>query len=388
MKKKIIISLTALLLFCITAFSQQFNQEYIDSLIKSSAQAQVARTSKFVLVGYTSVTAKFNKEDGAAFNNLVFNPIFLWQPHKNIIIEAEMETEIEGTETKIDMGYANASFFLNKYLTVRTGKFISPFGIFQDRLHPSWINKLPTVPVGTGEDELGVGPTSEIGIDFRGGIPLGSSKMNYSVFFSNGAQLITDPADPDKQGTLLYGSVETINKKFTAGGRLGLLPFSNSSLEIGFSYRNGNVGDKNSVYKSVGSQMYALDLTYVKQLDFIKGMFDVKAQWNKVNVDKAEYIDPDDPTGATLYTFDNKRNSVFAQAAYRPSMSQSKFLKKTEIVFRYAGFNPPDGAKDLEKIKQYTYGINYWINWRTAVKLAYQSQKNDNAFLVQFAVGF
>jgi hypothetical protein len=388
MKKKILIQFAGLLLFSATAFSQQFNQEYIDSLIKSSAQAQVARTSKFVIVGYTSVSAKFNKEDGAAFNNLVFNPILLWQPHKNILIEAEMETEIEGSETKIDMGYANASFFLNKYLTVRTGKFISPFGIFQDRLHPSWINKLPTVPVGTGEDELGVGPTSEIGIDFRGGIPLGSAKMNYSIFFANGAQLITDPAEPGKQGTLTYGNAEVINKKLTGGGRIGFLPLSNSSLEVGFSYRNGNVGDKNSAYKSIGSQMYALDLTYVKQLDFIKGMFDVKAQWNKVNVDKAEYTDPNDPTGNTLYTFENKRSSFFTQAAYRPSMSQNKFLKKTELVFRYAGFNPPDGAKDLEKIKQYTYGINYWVNWRTAVKLAYQNQKNDNAFLVQFAVGF
>ncbi|MCA6441400.1 MAG: hypothetical protein IM562_09345 [Chitinophagaceae bacterium] len=388
MKKKILIQFAGLLLFSATAFSQQFNQEYIDSLIKSSAQAQVARTSKFAIVGYTSVFAKFNKEDGAAFNNLVFNPILLWQPHKNIVIEAEMETEIEGSETKIDMGYANASFFLNKYLTVRTGKFISPFGIFQDRLHPSWINKLPTVPVGTGEDKLGVGPTSEIGIDFRGGIPLGSAKMNYSIFFANGAQLITDPTDPGKQGTLTYGNAETINKKLTGGGRVGFLPLSNSSLEVGFSYRNGNVGDKNSAYKFIGTQMYALDLTYVKQLDFIKGMFDVKAQWNKVNVDKAEYIDPGDPTGNTLYTFENKRSSFFTQAAYRPSMSQSKFLKKTELVFRYAGFNPPTGAKGLEEIKQYTYGINYWFTWRTAFKAAYQSQKDSNAFFLQVAVGF
>ncbi|MBX9785302.1 MAG: hypothetical protein K2X48_18615 [Chitinophagaceae bacterium] len=388
MKKKILIQFAGLLLFSAGAFSQQFNQDYIDSLIKSSSQAQVARASKFVIVGYTSVSAKFSKADGAAFNNLVFNPIFLWQPHKNILIEAEMETEIEGTETKIDMGYANASFFLHKYLTVRTGKFISPFGIFQDRLHPSWINKLPTVPVGTGEDEFGVGPTSEIGVDFRGGVPLGSAKMNYSIFFANGAQLITDPATPSKQGTFTYGNADAISKKLTVGGRLGLLPFSNSSLELGVSYRNGNVGDKNSIYKNVGSQMYALDMIYVKQLDFIKGMFDVKAQWNKVNVDKTEYIDPNDPTGNTLYTFENKRSSFFTQAAYRPSMAQGKFLKKTELVFRYAGFNPPDGAKDLIKIKQYTYGINYWFNWRTAVKLAYQNQKNDNAFLVQFAVGF
>lgn len=80
MKKKILIQFAGLLLFSATAFSQQFNQEYIDSLIKSSAQAQVARTSKFAIVGYTSVFAKFNKEDGAAFNNLVFNPILLWQP--------------------------------------------------------------------------------------------------------------------------------------------------------------------------------------------------------------------------------------------------------------------------------------------------------------------
>ena len=388
MKKKNFISISAMLLFSLAGFSQEFNKEYIDSLIKSSAQAQVARTSKFAVVGYTSVSAKFSKEEGAAFNNLVFNPILLWQPHKNIVIEAEMETEIEGSETKIDMGYADASFFVNKYLTVRTGKFISPFGIFQDRLHPSWIKKLPTVPVGTGEDELGVGPTSEIGIDFRGGLPLGSSKMNYSVFLSNGAQLITEPSDPAKQGTLSYGNAETINKKLTAGGRVGFLPFSNSSLEVGFSYRNGNVGDKNSVYKAVAAQMYAWDLTYVKQLDFIKGLFDVKAQWNKVNVDKADYTDPDDPTGNTLYTFDNKRNSFFTQAAYRPSMSQSKFLKRTELVFRYAGFNPPTGAKGLEDIKQYTYGINYWFTWRTAFKAAYQSQKDNNAFFLQVAVGF
>lgn len=388
MIKKILTQFAGLLLFSTLAFSQQFNQDYIDSLIKSSSQAQVARASKFAIVGYTSVSAKFSKADGAAFNNLVFNPIFLWQPHKNIVIEAEMETEIEGTETKIDMGYANASFFLNKYITLRAGKFISPFGIFQDRLHPTWINKLPTVPVGTGEDELGIGPTSEIGIDVRGGVPLGSSKMNYSLYVANGAQLITDPSEPGKQGTLAYASTETINKKLTAGGRLGLLPLSNSSLEVGVSYRNGNVGDKNSVYKNVGSQMYALDLTYVKQLDFIKGLFDVKAQWNKVNIDKAEYIDPDDPTGNTLYTFDNKRSSFFTQAAYRPSMAQSKFLKKTELVFRYAGFNPPDGAKDLEEIKQYTYGINYWFTWRTAFKAAYQSQKDNSAFFLQIAVGF
>lgn len=387
MKRKQICLLTCSFLFAASVKAQQYNQEYIDSLIKDATQNQVARTSKFLITGYTNITAKFSKEE-SSFTNVGLTPILLWQPHKNILVEAELETEIEGSETAIELGYADASFIVSKYLTIRTGKFLSPFGIFQDRLHPSWINKLPTFPVGTGEDELGVGPVSEIGIDFRGGVPLGSSKMNYSVFLANGAQLITDPADAAKQGTLTYGNADAVSKKITAGGRLGLLPFSNSSLEIGFSYRSGNVGDKNSMYKNIGSQMYALDLAYVKQLSFIKGTFDVKAQYNNVKVDKAEYTDPDDPTGTTTYSFDNKRNSFFAQGAYRPAMSQSKFLKKTELVFRYAGFNPPTGAKGLEEVKQYTYGLNYWFTWRTVFKAAYQSQKDNNTFFLQVAVGF
>lgn len=387
MKKKNFIQIITLLLFSNAAFCQQYNQEYIDSLIQTKAQAEVAKSSKFVITGYAFTTAQFSK-DQSSFSNVGISPILLWKPHEKIVIEAELEMGFKGSETMIELGYADASFFVNKYLTLRAGKFTSPFGIFQDRLHPGWINKLPTVPVGTGEDDLGVGPISEIGVDFRGGVPLGSLKMNYSVFLANGAQLITDPLTPEKQGTLTYGNVDANSKKLTAGGRLGFLPFSNSSLELGVSYRNGNVGDKTSAYKSVGAQMYALDLTYVKQLDFIKGFFDVKAQFNNVKVDNAEYIDPDDSTGNTLYTFVNKRSSFFAQCAYRPNITQSKILKKTELVFRYAGFNPPTGAKKLEEIKQYAYGINYWFSWKTVFKAAYQVQKNNNTFFLQVAVGF
>lgn len=387
MRKKIFFSSAFLPMLALHVYSQQYNQETIDSLINASAKAQVARTSKFLISGYTQLTAKFNKDE-SSFTNLGLTPILLWQPHKNILVEAELELGLEGTETAVELGYADASFFLNKYLTVRAGKFLSPFGIFQDRLHPSWINKLPTFPVGTGEDALGVGPIAEVGIDFRGGIPLGSSKMNYSVFVANGAQLISSPDDPSKQGTLTYGAGEAGNKKMTAGGRIGFLPFSNSSLEIGASYRNGNVGNKNTNYKNVGAQMHAFDLSYVKQLSFIKGLFDVKAQYNQVNVDKVNYTDPGDPTGVTLYTFDNSRNSFFTQAAYRPTMLPNKFFKKTELVYRYAEFNPPAGAKELEKVKQSTYGINYWFTWRTAFKAAYQAQENNNTFFLQVAVGF
>lgn len=383
MKKKILIQFAGLLFFSTAVFSQQYNQEYLDSLIQNKVQPLISRSSKFVITGYTTAGAKFAKDD-TKFNGFSLNPILLWKPSEKIFVEAELETELEGNETVINLEYANVSYFLNKYITFRAGKFLSPFGIYQDRLHPAWINKLPTAPLGYGHD--GIGPSAELGFDIRGGIPLGSAKMNYSVYVSNGPNLVID--EPGEEGILSYENADDNNNNKTFGGRIGLLPFSNSSLEIGGSWQLAKPGDKGSVYENLKTQQYALDLTYVKQIDFIKGLFDIKAQWNWVNVDKADYIDPVDPTGNTTYTYDNKRNSVFAQAAYRPSMSPSKFLKKTELVFRYSGFNPPAGSKEPDKIKQYTYGLNYWINWRTAVKLAYQNQKNDNAFLVQFAVGF
>ena len=385
MKKKILIQFAGLLLLSTAAFSQQYNQDYLDSLIQNKVQPLISRSSKFVITGYTTAGAKFAKDD-TKFNGFSLNPILLWKPSEKIFIEAELETELKGKETVINLEYANVSFFLNKYITFRAGKFLSPFGIYQDRLHPAWINKLPTAPLGYGHD--GVGPSAEFGFDIRGGIPLGSAKMNYSIYVSNGPVLKTGADEPGEEGMLSYENADDNNNNKAFGGRLGFLPFSNSSLEIGGSWQLAKPGDKASVYENLKTQQYALDLTYVKQLDFIKGLFDVKAQWNWVNVDKADYTDPDDLTGNTTYTYDNKRNSVFAQAAYRPSMSPNKFLKKTELMFRYSGSNPPSGSKEPDKIKQYTYGLNYWINWRTAVKLAYQNQKNDNAFLVQFAVGF
>ncbi|WP_394772581.1 hypothetical protein [Mucilaginibacter sp.] len=387
MKNKLILSLAVFLMACFSIQAQQITPEYVDSVVKKSIEPLISSNSKFALVGYTGISFAISKNQ-SSFTNLVFDPILLWQPHPSILVETELETELDGSNTNIGLGYADVSYIVNKYLSVRAGKFLAPWGIFQDRLHPGWINKLPTLPVGTGEDPYGIGPMNEIGIDLRGGIPLGSASMNYSIYLSNNAQLNTDPTDPTTQGNLMYGNINASNKNKTIGGRIGFLPFANSSLEIGGSFRNGKVGDKSTVYKNIGAQQYALDLSYNNQLDFIGGAFDVKAQWNFENIDKAAYVDPTDSTGNTTYTFDNKRNSMFAQAAYRPTMSQSKFLKKTELVFRYAGLNPANNPYGPAKIQQYTYGIDYWFNWRTVIKAAWQSQKDNNLFIVQVAVGF
>ena len=385
MKKKYMVLIGLLTILFFNTQAQEYNQEYIDSLIDAKIQPQIAKSSKFVLTGYMSSGIKFTKEASSFGAN--FSPILLWKPHERLIVEAELETELEGTETKINLEYIDASYFLNKYVTIRAGKFLSPFGIYQDRLHPQWINKLPSTPLGFNHDASPIGPTTEVGVDVRGNVPLGSAKMNYSFYLSNGPSLNTSSSEISEIGQLNYSSAEDNNKNKSVGGRLGVLPFSNSSVEIGGSFQVGNVGEKGTEYEKIKAKQYALDFTYVNSLDFLKGMIDIKAQWNWVNVDQSNYISPKD---STTFTFNNKRDAAFVQAAYRPSMTQSKFLKKTELVFRYSGLNMQTGEVDPAKIilNQYTYGINYWYSWRTALKFAYQSQKDNNAFYVQLAVGF
>lgn len=377
--------ISLLTIMFLNTYGQEYNQANIDSLIDAKIQPQIAKSSKFVLTGYMSTGIQFTK--GASSFGANVSPILLWKPHERLLVEAELETELEGTETKINLEYIDAAYFLNKYVTIRAGKFLSPFGIYQDRLHPQWINKLPSTPLGFNHDASPIGPTTEVGVDVRGNVPLGSAKMNYSFYLSNGPSLNTSSSEISEIGQLKYSSAEDNNKNKSFGGRVGLLPFSNSSVEIGGSFQVGNVGDRESEYKNVKAKQYALDFTYVNSLDFLKGMIDVKAQWNWVNVDQANYISPKD---STTFTFNNKRDAAFVQAAYRPSMTQSKFLKKTELVFRYSGLNMQTGEVDPAKIilNQYTYGINYWYSWRTALKFAYQSQKDNNAFYVQLAVGF
>src|SRR6266487_5608404 len=166
MKKKFFISVTCLLFITSVSFAQQYNEEYLDSLIKAKTQEQATTNSKFILTGYGATGIQFTNEESSFEASI--SPIFLWKPDKRIFVEAELETELEGSETNINLEYMDAAYFLNKYLTIRAGKFLSPFGIFIDRLHPEWINKLPSVPLGFNHDENPVGTTSEIGVDLRG----------------------------------------------------------------------------------------------------------------------------------------------------------------------------------------------------------------------------
>ena len=142
---------------------------------------------------------------------------------------------MEGNETEVGLEYAQISYLLNDYVTLGAGKFLSPFGVFRERLHPAWINKLPDAPLPFGHG--GLGPTSELGFEVRGGIPVGPTKMNYTVYVSNGPRLITD--EDHEAGLLSSSNFEDVDDNKAIGGRIGFLPIP--ELELGYSMQYAEV---------------------------------------------------------------------------------------------------------------------------------------------------
>lgn len=329
--------------------------------------------TQFMIRGYGSASFTSLNDEGekeSSFNTGSFAPIFLFKMSDKLMFEAEMEFAYENGELETVLEYANVMYTLNDYMTVRAGKFLLPFGTFMERLHPSWINKLSTMPLGFGHD--GIAPSSGIGVELRGAFTVRGSKFNYSLYSTNGPTLNDGDHEPDEAGILHFDNYEDNNKNKSFGGRIGFLPFTDSSTEVGFSFLNSKVGDADSDYEDVSANLIAYDFSFIKKINPLGGIIDIKAQLNKSMVDDAYYIEVHEDGDEEEYTFDNTSDSFYAQLSYRPSMSGNSFFKNLEFVGRYSELNTPEGAEWESSINQKTFGINYWLSWRSAIKINYQ----------------
>ncbi|MFY0654353.1 MAG: hypothetical protein JXQ96_20115 [Cyclobacteriaceae bacterium] len=355
--------------------------------------------SKFLIRGYSDAT--FSSGEGeSTFGNARFIPVFLYKQSDKLFFEGELEFAMEEGELEVALEYADFVYKLTPGVNLRAGKFLVPFGIFFDRLHPSWINRLPTNPLGYGHD--GVLPTSDLGVELRGASYLGSMKFNYSVYLTNGPQIEDGDHEPDEVGLIVHDPGIDNNNNKALGGRFGLFPLKDQSFEIGFSFQSAKLGEQETELEEVGAMLYALDWTYVRNVSFLGGIIDLKGQLNFINVDDYAYeVEEDGET--EVHNFENKSKSAFFQFGYRPTFGESQFVKNLELVGRYSTLNTPEEAPWESESKQTTIGLNYWIDWRTAIKLAYQkdnvigghveegeeaAETDISKFYVQWTLGF
>ncbi len=368
------------------------------------AQDSKSGRTQFMVRGYGHAGLDYLKTpDGneLSYVGAAFAPIFLFKQGNRFMFESELEFVLEENKLEINLEYANLMFVINKYLMIRAGKFLLPFGTFMERLHPAWINRLSSKPLGFGHD--GIAPASGIGLELRGSAPIGGSTINYSIYSTNGPKLKDGSEEPEEAGMLNFENYIDNNINKFIGGRVGYLPLNNSSMEFGLSYFTGKVGDKGSIYEDVRASLWAVDFSYVKQISPIQGVIDIKAQYNQTGVSEAYYPEDEEHRDSTdFYTFNNLSRAYYAQLSYRPSMAGNMFLKNLEIVGRYSELNTPEGSDWESNINELSFGLNYWITWRQVVKINYgivnsegghdaeegAGKQKSNTLFVHWAIGF
>jgi hypothetical protein len=366
--------------------SQEEQTKQVEAKVEEASGSIVSRAvdryfgqDRFVLTGYGF--ARYNWNDNENSNSFLagFNPIFLYRLNDEILFEGEVEFGLESNgDTHVHLEYAQIDYLLNDYATLVAGEYLLPFGEFIERLHPAWINRLVTHPLPFREgDEGGLLPFSDVGLQVRGGVPLGygiGTHLGYTVYLANGPRYESD--DP---GALFVNNQVDSNRNKAVGARLDVYPLP-LDWKVGWLQLGGSTYD--GKWDSEGTQWFTswgLDWFY----------------WYKEFQLRGEYVSTrralEGPTNDT-------RNGWYIQGSYQLASLAPAPLDRLELVTRYSRqdqrFVPEDGDEEfLPHPRQVSIGLNYWITPSFAAKLEYDRDipngaENNNEIWTELALGF
>jgi len=318
------------------------------------------------------------------FQFIEYDPIFLLQLNNSFLFESQLEVHPDGVEPE----FAQIDWTVNDALTVVGGRFMTPIGVFNERLHYLWINRLPDYPIFAWQ----VVPAFDFnlnGVQLRGAKYLfrSSWKAEYAFYMTNGWGVpgqggLGDFADLNG----MTDQSKSINNAVAYGGRIGLWHPA-SGFFGGISYFG------NSPYSTTsGTNMTIWDL----DLNYHQGNWDWRFEGAQTFQQTGSFIGND-----------IVRRGFYTQIAYRFYDAPTEFLSRIEAVFRYSYADirgVPLNQLDLTAFTfpnqspvsrdQYTVGANYYIYPSMAIRWAYEFNKEiggnlkDDVLLTSFTWGF
>lgn len=343
-----------------------------------SAQSPAHR---MVLSGYG--TTQYTGSLGDTFENgfsTSVSPVILWSLGSDFLFETEVEFELEEGATHTGLEYAQVDYLGLESVQVIAGKFLLPFGVFGERIHPTWINKLPTMPVVFGHAEGGVAHgsllpiLSDVGAMVRWAQPFGSGWMlDVSGYVTQGPSI----AEPEEEGgeVPMEGEMES--------------PAPPVAWGVAFDDNNQNkmVGGRVGFVKGPSFEAYAsaFHARYDPEgvLDVVGGA--LSAEWRRGPLQlRAEGVllsqDFEDEAGA-FQTLD--RSGLYVEASRR--------MGAWELVGRWShlGEATVDSNAVLEAGDTFALGIDYWFEPMIPLKVAWvTTDGSDDHLMVQWAFGF
>lgn len=151
-----------------------------------------------------------------------FDPVLLLPIGNKLLIESEYDMSTDLTDiggqwspavVNHGMEYLQLNYIVHPNLTLTVGRFLTPFGIFRERLHPMWIRNIAADPLIFPMDD-----NSSNGAMARGAARLSNGvNLTYATYFS--ALTRNNQLQSDRR----------------AGGRASVF-FPDKRFEIGVSY--------------------------------------------------------------------------------------------------------------------------------------------------------
>ena len=278
------------------------------------------------------------------------NPVILVPLGEKWLIESRGEFEGQfqrqpsgsfGGPVDKHLDYLQADYIANPYVTVTAGRFLTPFGIFNERLYPEWIRALQPDPL-----ILPIATASSDGAMLRGGFPVsGGVDLNYAAYVS---------------ATSI--GVNGVESERHAGGRVGVF-LMGSRLEVGASWQKVLQDDrKNAFGFHMAWQPRALPLSMHSE-----------------------------------FARSNQGSGYWIEGAYRLSQLHvlEKEMRHTELVVReqqfFSGNISSDAAQALglpaANASETDFGVNYFLKDGLKVAGSYGRQLSSAGNFNQWTVG-
>ena len=372
---------------------------FLTAVCVSPARAQ--SRSAVVLAGYGSATyeALLNDDYPNDFSASV-SPVLLYSTGGDLLFEAELEFGLSGELTTTTLEYAQVDYVGFGNVQIVAGKFLLPFGVFGERLHPSWVNKLPNSPILFGHAHGGVAEgalmpiLSDAGLMLRWAQPFGGVwALDFSGWVSQGPRLVEEGVLDDHThavaGPRPVMSTDPDLGQGSGSAAQQQLPAPPVGFGVAFADNNKNkmLGGRLGVVRGPSFEAYVsgfhamydpgnfLDYTGgALSVEWRRGPFEIRGEGVLLQQEFEEDI-------GVYPTLD--RSGFYVQASRR--------FGAWEPVVRFGRMTDAkvDGTVVEEAHSQLALGLDYWFESSIPLKVAWEyHEQEDNLFVVQWAFGF